>query len=310
VGKQAAQRFDKQRFNLRKLNEPEVRERYQIELTNRFVALENVNDDEDVNRTWENNKENIQTSAEEILGLHEVKQNKPWFDEEWLGFLEQSRRAKMQWMQDPSQSNVDILNNVRREFSRHFRGGKKAYLRAKIEELETNSKIQNIRDLYRGINDFKKRYQPRCNIMMDEKGDLVADSHSIVARWRNYFSQLFNVHEVKDDRQAEIHTAEPLVPEPSAAETELAIDKLKSHKSPGIDQIPAELIKVGGRTICLEIHKLITAIWKKEKLPEEWKELIIIPIQKKGDKTDCSNYRGISFCQPLTKFYPTSCCQG
>ena len=134
----------------------------------------------------------------------------------------------------------------------------------KIEELETNSKIQNIRDLYMGINDFKKGYQPRCNIVKDEKGDLVADSHSIVARWRNYFSQLFNVQGFKDVRQAEIHTAEPLVPEPSAAEFELAIDKLKCHKSPGIDQIPAELIKAGGRTICLEIHKLITSIWKKE----------------------------------------------
>jgi len=62
---------------------------------------------------------------------------------------------------------------------------------------------------------------------------------------------------------------------------------------PGIDQIPAEMIKAVGRTICLEIHKLITSIWK-EKLPEEWKESIIIPIHKKEDKTDCNNYRGIS----------------
>jgi len=100
--------------------------------------------------------------------------------------------------------------------------------------------------LYRGISDFKKGYQPRCYIVKVEKGDLVADSHSIVARWRNYFFQLFNVHEVKDVGRAEIHTAEPLVPEPSASEFELAIDKLKSHKSPGIDQIPAELIKSRG----------------------------------------------------------------
>jgi len=63
VGKQAAQRFDRQRFNLRKPNEPEVREQYQIEITNRFAALENSDDCEDVNRTWENIKENIQTSA-------------------------------------------------------------------------------------------------------------------------------------------------------------------------------------------------------------------------------------------------------
>ena len=88
--------------------------------------------------------------------------------------------------------------------------------------------------------------------------------------------------------------AEPLVPEPRATEVELAVDKLKSHKSTGIDQIPAELIKAGGRTICLEIHKLTASIWKKEKLPEEWKKSIIVPIQKKGDKTECSNYRGIS----------------
>ena len=64
--------------------------------------------------------------------------------------------------------------------------------------------------------------------------------------------------------QTETHTAEPLVPEPSTLEVQLVIEKLKSHKSPGIDQIPAELIKAGGRTISYEIHKLIIAIWTKE----------------------------------------------
>jgi len=97
-------------------------------------------------------------------------------------FLEERKRAKMQWIQNPYQSNVDILNNVRREVSRHFRNKKKAYLRDKIEEFGTNSKIQNIMDFYRGINYFKKEYQPRCNIVKDEKVDLVADTHSIVAR--------------------------------------------------------------------------------------------------------------------------------
>jgi len=80
-----------------------------------------LKDDEDVNRTWGNIKQNIKTSGKESLGLHELKQNKPWFDEKCLGFLDQTKRAKMQWIQDPSQSNVDNLNNVRREVSRHFR---------------------------------------------------------------------------------------------------------------------------------------------------------------------------------------------
>ena len=72
------------------------------------------------------------------------------------------------------------------------------------------------------------------------------------------------MHGVKDVGQAAIHTAEQIVPEPSASEVELAIDKLKSHKSPGIDQIPAEMIKAGGRTMCLEIHKLITSMEEGE----------------------------------------------
>ena len=72
----------------------------------------------------------------------------------------------MQWIQNPSQSNVDNLNNVTRDASRHFRKKKKAYLKAKIEELETNSKTDNLRDLYKGINDFKKGYESRTTIVI------------------------------------------------------------------------------------------------------------------------------------------------
>ena len=111
---------------------------------------------------------------------------------------------------------------------------------------------------------------------------MVTDFHSILARWRNHFSQLLNICGVNDVGQTEIHTAEPLLPEPSVFEFELYIEKLKSHKSPGIDEIPAELIKAGCRTICLEIHKLITSISEKEELPEAWKESIIVPIHNKG----------------------------
>jgi hypothetical protein len=132
---------------------------------------------------------------------------------------------------------------------------KKDNLKAQINELETNSKIENIRDFYRDISDFKKGYQPITNTTKDEKVDLVADFHSIffLARRKKHFSQPLNIHGVDDVRQTEIHTTEQLVPEPSAFEFELAIEKLKSHKSPGIDQIPAELIEAGDRTNYYEI---------------------------------------------------------
>ena len=78
------------------------------------------------------------------------------------------------------------------------------------------------------------------------------------------------------------YTAEPLVPEPGALEVGLAIENLKSHKSPGIDQKPAEMIKEGGSTIRCAIHKVIIAIWNKEELPGEWKVSIVVPIHNIG----------------------------
>jgi mannosyltransferase OCH1-like enzyme len=81
-----------------------------------------------------------------------------------------------------------------------------------------------------------------------------------------------------DVRQTEIHTAEPLVPEPSACEVEMTFENLRRHKSSGVDQIPAESIKTEDRTFRSEIHKLVHSIWNKEELPEEWKESIIVPV--------------------------------
>jgi hypothetical protein len=78
-----------------------------------------------------------------------------------------------------------------------------------------------------------------------------------MVRWRNYFSQLLNIHGVNEVRQAEIQTAEPLVPEQSAFDVEMAIVKLKSHKSPGNDQIPAELIKAGVGQFSVRIMNLL-----------------------------------------------------
>jgi hypothetical protein len=75
---------------------------------------------------------------------------------------------------------------------------------------------------------------------------------------------------------------------------EIAIAKLKKYKSPGSDEIPPELIQALGEILLSEIHKLINSVWNKKELPDQWKESIIVPVHKKGDKTGCNNYCGIS----------------
>jgi hypothetical protein len=92
--------------------------------------------------------------------------------------------------------------------------------------------------------------------------------------------------------------AEPLVPEPSLVEVEFAVGRLKRYKSPCTDQIPADLIKEGGDILRSEIQHFIRSIWNKE-LPQQWKESVIVPIYKKGDKTN--TYRGISLLSTAYK---------
>jgi hypothetical protein len=136
----------------------------------------------------------------------------------------------------------------------------------------------------------------------DENGDLLVDSCNILDRWKSYFCQLLNVHRV---RQIEIHTAEPLVPDPSPFEVVIAVAKMERYKSPGSDQILADFIQAGGEILCSKIHKLINSIWDKEELPDQWKESIIIPVHKKGDKTECNNYHGISLVSNSYKIVST-----
>jgi hypothetical protein len=93
----------------------------------------------------------------------------------------------------------------------------KEYLQDNIKELDTHSRNKHIRNLYRGINEV------RGAIVKDENDDLLADSHNILNRWKNYFFQLLNMHDVSDVRQMEVHIAEQLVPSPSCLEVEIAI---------------------------------------------------------------------------------------
>jgi flagellar basal body rod protein FlgC len=92
----------------------------------------------------------------------------------------------LQWLQDPNQSNVDNLNSVIHEAGGHFRR-KEEFLKAKLDELKTNSKIKNIGNLCRGISDFKKVYQSRTNAVK------LTDCYTILPRSRNHFSLLLNV---------------------------------------------------------------------------------------------------------------------
>jgi len=115
-------------------------------------------------------------------------------------------------------------------------------------------------------------------MIRNERGELQPDPTKIVDMCKSYFDRLLNVHNGEETEEFEIHTAEPWIPEPREIEIKMSVKKLKIFKSPGMDNILAELIKAGGTPLIKELHKLITAIWRKEELPKEWKTSVIVTV--------------------------------
>jgi hypothetical protein len=92
-----------------------------------------------------------------------------------------------------------------------------------------------------GINEFKKGYQPRANVIKKHDGTIVADTSSMLSRWEHFFSNLLNVNQSISHEGREIYNAEPDIPE-----IELALENLKNPKAPGVDHIPSKLIQASG----------------------------------------------------------------
>jgi hypothetical protein len=149
-------------------------------------------------RTWDNIRENIKISAQESLDYCGSKHRKPWFDEECSKLVDGRQQAKLQWLQEPSDANEDNLNDVRREASIHFTNKEREYLQGKINELHSHSK--NTGNLYGAINQFKKCYQPRTNLVKDGRGERLANPNKILNKWKKYFCLLLNVHGAGDVR--------------------------------------------------------------------------------------------------------------
>jgi hypothetical protein len=127
------------------------------------------------------NDQNIKISAKENEGYYELKKHKLWFDKACSESLNQRKQAKLQWLQDPSEINGDNLNynlNMKREYLKD-KFNEIAINTKNIIVLATDSTNKNIRDLYRGIHEFKKGCQSRNNLVKDENSDLLAESHNI-----------------------------------------------------------------------------------------------------------------------------------
>ena len=134
-----------------------------------------------------------------------------------------------------------------------------------------------------------------------------SDSKRVVARWSEHFQMLLNVpgdidHVALDNIPQRI-TKISLYKIPTMDEMARAITSLKDGKAPGGDGIPAEVWKHGGDNLFSRLHQLITNAWEVGSVPQAWEDASNVTIYKKGDRTDCGNYRGISLLTIAGKIF-------
>jgi hypothetical protein len=143
---------------------------------------------------------------------------------------------------------------------------------------------------------LRKDFKPRLTICKSKNGDIITEEYDTLNRWKDHFQELLGSREKEIEPsiiQDYNYTSEEDRP-PTIEEVEMAVQKLKKHKAPGIDNIPAELFKNAGSELVKQLHTILKEIWVKEKMPTDWNLSIICPTHKKGDIMECSNYRGVS----------------
>ncbi|XP_055384167.1 uncharacterized protein LOC129613882 [Condylostylus longicornis] len=238
--------------------------------------LNMVRDGENMDPTaWNSISKAVKEAAEDVIGKKQCKRNE-WYDEECRKFNDEKNKARKKLLERPTRQNEVEYKEKRKLAKKVMRTKKKEAIKVEIRKIEENHDKKNIRNMYSSIKKQTSTYQPR---------------------WKEHFDELLNrqVNEnCVDDNNEILYYAENIVQHPTLVETKEAIKKLKNGKAGGEDNLTAELIKYGGEELHKQLHELILSIWNTETLPTEWMDSIIFPIHKKGDKTDCNNYRGIS----------------
>ena len=165
-----------------------------------------------------------------------------------------------------------------------------------IESIEEDQKHNNTRKMYQTVNQFKKGYQHKFTIIRNKKGGLAMNTEEKAEIWREYFDTLLNTEETRElikKGNKEINKVE-VEAELTIEDVKEAIRNLQNNKVARTDGIYLELIKYGGNKLMNRTYELVRQIWEEERIPEEWKETIIVPIHKTGDRDRCENYRGIA----------------
>ena len=185
------------------------------------------------------------------------------------------------------------------EIQRIARRDKKAFLSDQCKEIEENNRMGKTRDLFKKIRDTKGTFHAKMGSIKDRNGMDLTEAEDIKKRWQEYTEELYkkDLHD-PDNHDGVITDLEPDILE---CEVKWALESITMNKASGGDEIPVELFQILKDDAVKVLHSICQQIWKTQQWPQDWKRSVFIPIPKKDNAKECSNYRTIALISHASK---------
>ena len=303
------------RYDTAKLLEDEHREAFAIECRNRFAVLETLRGEEQtINEDWSDFKNTYQSAGREVLG-HQVTRRKPWISSETWDTIKMRQKQKLlvesfQGSNENYQVERAKYSSIDSEVKRKARNDWREYLDMKADEADKamgSGSGYGVRIAHRIINEISTGAKKKRHIPIKKKdGSVITTEAEERQRWMEHFSEVMNrryegnnlidIPEADEDLDVSMN-------EFNVFEVEAIIKKLRRWKAPGYDGITAEMILAENEVTPRILTRLFCRMWHEEVKPDEWELGVLVKMAKKGDLTDCNNYRGITLTSVVMKIY-------
>uniref|UniRef100_A0A8B9YKK8 RNA-directed DNA polymerase n=1 Tax=Bos mutus grunniens TaxID=30521 RepID=A0A8B9YKK8_BOSMU len=261
-----------------------------MEVRNRFKALDLI--DKVPDELWTEVRDIVQETGIKTIPMEKKCKKAKWLAEEALQIAVKRREAK-------SKGEKERYKHLNAEFQRIARRDKKAYFSDQCKEIEENNRMGKTRDLFKKIRDTKGNFHAKMGSIKDRNGMDLTEAEDIKMRWQEYTEELYkkDLHD-PDNHNGVITDLEPDILE---CEVKWALGSITMNKASGGDGIPVELFQILKDDAVKVLHSICQQIWKTQQWPQDWKRSVFIPIPKKGNAKECSNYCTIALISHTSK---------
>ena len=271
---------------------------YNVKVSNSCETLLKLDEEKSPNEIWQEGKDTILRVAKSIFPKKNRTQNR-WISKETMEEVENQRKLRAKGIKTEIERTLYAVRNAKGKTL--MRKDKEKFINEQCHHIEENSIVHSLKDLYQGVRRLTRKFNPRIDSVKCEDGTVLCESDEMKQRWKQYCCNLYKKNGAILEGAPPNSYNNIAEPAPLYSEVDKAISELKNNKSPGIDEVVAELIKNGGHQMVAFFHKLCTAIWIKKEWPVDWVNSIFTSIPKKGDVLQCNNNRTIALISHCSK---------